>query len=291
MVLSGCVPLSETSDPPAASKSSISFSTAAVVSSVQLEMSSSFAITNIGAVIRLATEAAPTKTEAEANVGYLRLAIAAGSPRKFSISQHYGSDFTNGLTLADVLASNTDYKLYLFFEAGAIPSGTVVEGATLANDGTALSFTTAALPTAGDAIWDSSWTNKQFVGSLPEWGYSENQKGVFVAYTKINIFFEVVGFHSFKADNTSLLQSIGSFSIGFPIADPGFLFNLSKLGGSYPDADDYYYVIASDDTEKILGKSSLELEITGTPPPSTEGGTTKSITVELRAPLMRYSSP
>ncbi|WGK68258.1 hypothetical protein P0082_07145 [Candidatus Haliotispira prima] len=264
-----------------------------MVSSVQLEMSSSFAITNIGAVIRLASEAAPTQAEAQANAGYVNLAITAGSPSKFSISQHYGSNFTNGLTLADVLASNTAYKLYLFFEAGAIPSGTAIEGVTLANDAAALSFTTAALPTAGDAIWDSSWTNEQFVGTLSEWGYSENQKGVFVAYTKTNFVFTSLDFASYKTGNTSVLQSIGGLSIGSAIPASGLLFNLSKLGGSYPDVDDYYYVIASDDTKKISGKSSLLLEITGTVaiPPTATGEKFKNISVKIRVPFTRYSTP
>ncbi|WGK69502.1 hypothetical protein P0082_01180 [Candidatus Haliotispira prima] len=257
----------------------MSFSATAVVSSVQLEMSSTLAIANIGAVVRLATEAAPTKAEAEANAGYVSLAIMADSPRKFSISQHYTTNFTDGLTLADVLVPNNQYKLYLFFEANAISSETTIEGATLANNTAVLPFTTATLPAAGDAVWNSAWTNNQFVGSLPEWGYSENQKGVFVVYTKINFssFTGIALSGRTVSDTPSVF--IGTFSVGNAISDGGFLFNLSKLGGSYPDGDNYYYIISADKTGKMSGKA-LQLEITASP-----------VIVKLKVPLTRYSSP
>ncbi|WGK69491.1 hypothetical protein P0082_01125 [Candidatus Haliotispira prima] len=250
-----------------------------MVSSVQLEMSSSFAITNIGAVIRLASEAAPTQAEAQANPGYVNLAITAGSPRKFSISQHYGSDFTDGLTLADVLTTNTQYKLYLFFEANTIPSDLIVEGAILNNEVVVLPFTTATLPLTGDAAWNNAWTNEQFVGSLAEWGYSGNQKGVFVAYTKVND----SGFASIsltsRTANNALFQSIGLLWLKAVRSIGSFLLNISKLGGNYPDTDGYYYIISVDDTEKISGKG-LQLEIADVPP-----------STSLTVPLTRYSSP
>ncbi|WGK69530.1 hypothetical protein P0082_01330 [Candidatus Haliotispira prima] len=279
--MAACAPISDDSnDPPATPpvKPSISFSATAVVSSLQLEMSSSVALTNIGAVIRLATATAPTKAEAEANAGYVSLGITAGGTREFSISQHYGSDFTDGLTLADVLTANTDYKLYLFFEANAISSETTVEGATLNNDVAALPFTTAALPAAGDAIWNNAWTNEQFVGSLAEWGYSENQKGVFVVYTKINLSFTSITLKTHTADNT-FLQTVGSFSVGMGTPGPGLFFNMSELGGNYPNGDYYYYLISADDTDKISGKT-LKSTIADL-----------SRTVRLNAPLTRYGSP
>ncbi|WGK69508.1 hypothetical protein P0082_01210 [Candidatus Haliotispira prima] len=256
----------------------MSFSATAVASSVQLEMSSSLGITAIGAVVRLAAEAAPTKAEAEANAGYVSLAIAADSPHKFSISQHYGTNFTDGLTLADVLAPNTQYQLYLFFEPNTISSETTVEGAMLANDTVILPFTTATLPAAGDAVWNSTWTNNQFVGSLPEWAYSENQKGVFVVYIKVNLTFTSIALN--LTDSTgNILTSPGSLGFGTINIVPGFLFNISKLGGSYPDGDNYYYVIGADDTAKILGNFlSLEAANLGT-------------SVKFRVPLTRYSSP
>ncbi|WGK68224.1 hypothetical protein P0082_06975 [Candidatus Haliotispira prima] len=280
--MSSCAPISDkNNDPPA--KSTVSLSTAAVVSSVQLEMSSTLAITNIGAVIRLATETAPTKAQAEANAGYVSLEITAGSPRKFSISQHYGSDFTDGLTLADVLTSNTQYKLYLFFEANAIPPETTVEGAILNNDVIALPFTTATLPAPKDTVWNTAWIAKQFVGSLPEWGYSENQKGVFIVYTQIGIDpINTAALTTRKADGT-LSKTFGSFSIGSSIPVAGFLFGFEKLGtGSsptytgYPDADKYYYVIGADDTDKTPGET---FQFTAT---------NLSGPVNLRTPLTRY---
>ncbi|WGK69739.1 hypothetical protein P0082_02425 [Candidatus Haliotispira prima] len=250
-----------------------------MVSSVQLEMNSAVVLTNIGAVIRLAEKAAPTKTEAAANAGYVSLDIPANSPRKFSISQHYGSDFTDGLTLADVLTANTQYKLYLFFEPDAIPSETTVEGATLNNDVVILRFTTATLPGAGDAVWNNAQTNKQFVGSLSEWGYSENQKGVLVAYTKVNLAsIASITLSSHTADGTEL-QVIGTLSLGLIIPTSGFISNISKLGGSYPDSDKYYYLVSIDDTTKISGKT-VRLQ-------STDGLRTD----EPEASLTRYSSP
>ncbi|WGK68192.1 hypothetical protein P0082_06815 [Candidatus Haliotispira prima] len=256
----------------------MSFSVTAVISSVQLNMDSNFAINTIGAVIRLATEAAPTKAEAETSAGYVSLAITAGSPRKFSISQHYTTNFADGLTIADVLTPNTQYKLYLFFEPNAIPFETTVEGASLNNDVIALPFTTTTLPLAGDAAWDNAWTNEQFVGSLAEWGYSENQKRVFVAYTKINLTFTSVTWTSRTADDTKL-QTLGNHSLGLTDPGVGFLFDLSKLGGSYPDGENYYTVISADNTKKLSGET-FQVEIFN-----------GSATFKLRVPLTRYSSP
>ncbi|WGK69143.1 hypothetical protein P0082_11770 [Candidatus Haliotispira prima] len=235
-------------------------------------------LANIGAVVRLAAEAAPTKAEAQASAGHVSIRIPAAATRKISISQHYTTNFDDGLTPDDVLTPNTAYKLYLFFEANAIPSETTVEGATLNNDVVTLSFSTATLPPAGDAVWDEAWTGEQFVGNLAEWGYSENQKGVFVAYTKINFSPTIIAF-TCRAASDTLLKPIGTFSVGSAIPDPQFLFNLSKLGGSYPDADNYYYIISADKTGAMSGKT-LQLEITDSP-----------VIAKLRAPLTRYDSP
>ncbi|WGK69271.1 hypothetical protein P0082_00035 [Candidatus Haliotispira prima] len=223
-----------------------------MVSSVQLEMSSTLAIAKIGAVIRLATETAPTKAEAETNAGYVSLAITAGGTRKFSISQHYGSDFTDGLTLADVLAANTDYKLYLFFEANNTVNP--IEGVTLTNNVASLPFTTATLSPAGDAVWARSLAGEQFVGSLPEWSYSESQKGVFVAYAQLVNGFNTTTLTIRNADNT-FKGTIGVVTSGSVVKpNPLFLFGFAKLGNSYPDADNYYYVMGADDTNTISGK-------------------------------------
>ncbi|WGK69738.1 hypothetical protein P0082_02420 [Candidatus Haliotispira prima] len=282
--LLACAPLSDNSNSPA--KSPISLSATAVVSSVQLEMSSSLALTNIGAVIRLATEAAPTKVQAEANAGYVSLDIPAGGTRKFSISQHYGSDFTNGLTLADVLAANTDYKLYLFFEANTIPAGAIIAGATIeeatiANDTAALSFTTAALPPAGDDAWARSQTEEQFVGSLSEWNYNENQKGVFVAYVQLPNNFNTFTLttRTGEGKEKKLNQTLGTLAVGSFSSDPSFLSDTYKLGGSYPDAGNYYGIIGTEKNQPISG-TAFQLEVVA-----------GLQTVKYQVPLNRYSNP
>ncbi|WGK69270.1 hypothetical protein P0082_00030 [Candidatus Haliotispira prima] len=222
-----------------------------MVSSVQLEMSSTLAIAKIGAVIRLATEAAPTKAQAEANAGYVSLEITAGGTRKFSISQHYGSDFEDGFTLADVLAANTDYKLYLFFEANNTVNP--IEGVTLTNNVASLPFTTATLSPAGDAVWARSLAGEQFVGSLPEWSYSENQKGVFVVYAQVLHNFQSATFTIRSADNVRL-YTFGTFAVGSFSSNPLSLSDFSKLGAGYPDAENYYYIIGAEKDDKLSGK-------------------------------------
>ncbi|WGK69483.1 hypothetical protein P0082_01085 [Candidatus Haliotispira prima] len=273
--MSACAPLSDSNDPP--SKSTVSLAATAVVSSVQLEISSSLAITNIGSVIRLASEAAPTKKEAEASAGYVSLGITAGGTRKFSISQHYGSDFTDGLTLADVLTANTQYKLYLFFDPNTINPIAEVEGAegvTLTNGVAALSFTTATLAPAGDAVWARSLAGEQFVGSLPEWSYSENQKGVFVAYAQLINGFTTVALSTRTADDT--LKYLGTVTTGKVESDDLYLFGFSKLDGNYPDIDNYHYIIGTEKQDKISGKTFL-LETVSFGP-----------TTLLQVPLTRY---
>ncbi|WGK69492.1 hypothetical protein P0082_01130 [Candidatus Haliotispira prima] len=276
MVLSGCAPISDSKDPEP--NPDISLTATAVVSSVQLEMSSIVTIAKIGAVIRLAAEVTPTKAEAETNAGYVNLEITAGGPRKFSISQHYGSDFTDGLTPADVLTANTQYKLYLFFDPNAV---SLIEGATLTDGVAALSFTTATLPAAGDAVWARSLTGEQFVGSLAEWSYSENQKGVFVAYAQMINGFDIgtVALTTRSADHIFLKQTLGTVSIGSPSSDPRFLFGFSKLGGSYPDGDNYHYIIGAEKQERISGKA-FQLETV----------TIDFQNIKHRVPLNRYGS-
>ncbi|WGK69380.1 hypothetical protein P0082_00555 [Candidatus Haliotispira prima] len=241
-----------------------------MVSSVQLEMSSIVTIAKIGAVIRLAGEAAPSKAEAEANAGYVSLSIDADSTRKFSISQHYGSDFADGLTLADVLTANTQYKLYLFFETNAI---SLIEGATLTNGVAVLLFTTATLPPAGDGVWGRARTDEKFVAGLPEWHFDSDQRGVFVAYAQFTDDFTSVALTTRTADDTEKKQA-GTARVGAILPNAGFLFNFSKLGGSHPG--NYYYVISADETDKQIGKS-YRLEFVDF-----------SLILHVRAPLTRY---
>ncbi|WGK69996.1 hypothetical protein P0082_03815 [Candidatus Haliotispira prima] len=219
-----------------------------MASSVQLEMSSSLALTDVGAIIRLATEAAPAKVQAEANAGYVSLDIPANSPRKFSISQHYASDFTDGLTLADVLNPNTAYKLYLYF-----PATTEIKGVSLTGDVGVISITTENLPVATDTVWSTSFAEKQYVASLSEWYFGTEQKGVFIAYSKMTQNFNTIGLSTRKKDKT-LEFSIGNFTLGRVHPNSGYLFNIGELGSAYPSADNFYYILGVGHREKIVGQ-------------------------------------
>ncbi|WGK69139.1 hypothetical protein P0082_11750 [Candidatus Haliotispira prima] len=249
-----------------------------MASSLQLELSSNVELANIGAVVRLATEAAPTKAEAQASKGHLSVRIPADATRKISISQHYGSIFSDGLTIADVLTPNTAYKLYLYFPAEISTTTAEITGLSITNDIAVVSFTTAMLPAAGHAVWGTARANKQFVASLSEWGYSENQKGVFIAYIQLPNPFNGTTFSTRISLDNRLVTSttIGSFAIGLVESNSQFLFNMLKLGGSYPDTDNYYYVIAADNTEILPGKF-FDLETT-----------TPSATLISNASLTRY---
>ncbi|WGK68820.1 hypothetical protein P0082_10075 [Candidatus Haliotispira prima] len=243
-----CAPLPETSEPPAAAKPSVSFSVTAVVSSLELEVSSSIAITKVGAVIRLAGEAAPTKAEAEASAGYVSLAIAAGSPIKFSISQHYGSDFTDGLTLADVLTVNTPYKLYLFFEPDAISLETTIEGATLTNDIATISFTTATLPPAGDAKWLSD--NGKCVPGLDALYFMPEQKGVVVCYFYLK--FIPVFFEASVQSNSGTYNNLGIYVPNTVEPAAAFNFTYGSIPGYTSDSTNHYSYWMGADKSSIL---------------------------------------
>ncbi|WGK68227.1 hypothetical protein P0082_06990 [Candidatus Haliotispira prima] len=218
-----------------------------MASSLQLEMSSNFAITKIGAVIRLAAEAAPTKAQAEANAGYVSLAITAGGTRKFSISQHYSSDFTDGLTLADVLTPNTVYKLYLFTPSAIDLEQTTITGGKIAGDTVEISFTTANLPTAGDAVWNEKWTDRQYVASLNEYHFMQEQTGLQVSYFKlpITLLFLEVSRQLNKDSTTYITMGTYNNSGSGLISTPGgsFYFDYGSIPGY---TSDYAYFIVAD---------------------------------------------
>ncbi|WGK68226.1 hypothetical protein P0082_06985 [Candidatus Haliotispira prima] len=220
-----------------------------MASSVQLEMSSSFAITKIGAVIRLATEAAPTKAEAEASAGYVSLEITAGSPRKFSISQHYGSDFTDGLTLADVLGPNTAYKLYLYFPSGRIPTTAELTGLSITNDIAVVPFTTTALPAAGDAQWlTANNGNIQWVASLDTYYFMQEQKGVVVCYFYTN-FAPILFVSTVDANSDDLsVDNLGTYSpLGGVSSTNTFHFAYGSISGYISNpTNNYGYWIGTD---------------------------------------------
>ncbi|WGK69843.1 hypothetical protein P0082_02990 [Candidatus Haliotispira prima] len=254
----GCAPISDDSnDPPAAPpvKPSISFSATAVVSSVQLEMSSSVAITKIGAVVRLATEIAPTKAEAEGNAGYVSLDITAGGTRKFRISQHYGSDFTDGLTPADVLTPGENYKLYLYFPD--IASNTEITGISITDNVAEVGFMTASLPAEGDSKWLNS--NGACVASMDAYYFMQSQTGVAVCYFYINYIPSVVEV-SFK-NNNGTFDNIGTYVANTAIPARAFHFAYGLISGYTSNSTNYYgYWIGGDNRSTI--QDVIRYEIT-----------------------------
>ncbi|WGK69864.1 hypothetical protein P0082_03110 [Candidatus Haliotispira prima] len=213
-----------------------------MASSVQFEVTGIPAITDVGAVIRLAVEAVPTKTEARASKGYVSLSIDAGSTRKFSLSQHYGSNFEDGLTLADVLTPNTKYKLYLYMPSAIDLGQTEIQGGEIQGDRVEISFTTANLPAAGDAVWSETWTARVYTASLNEYHFMENQKGLFVTYFQTpytSSFTEVSG----KDDIGTPLITVGTRVPSNTIPGAKFYFNYGAITG-YP-ANYSYWIAAS----------------------------------------------
>ncbi|WGK70226.1 hypothetical protein P0082_05030 [Candidatus Haliotispira prima] len=154
-----------------------------MASSLQLEMKSDVEITNMGAVVRLAAEAGPTKAEALASKGHVRISIPAGATRKISINRHYTTNFDDGLTLADLLTPATDYKLYLYFPD--IASNTELTGLSIRDNMAEVSFTTASLPAEGDTKWLSSNDGK-CVASLDAYYFMQEQTGTAVCYFYLN---------------------------------------------------------------------------------------------------------
>ncbi|WGK68301.1 hypothetical protein P0082_07375 [Candidatus Haliotispira prima] len=250
--LPACAPISDSKDPEP--NPDISFSVTAVASSVQFEVTGVPAVTDMGAVIRLAAEAAPTKTEAQASKGYVSLSIEAGSTRKFSISQHYGSDFTDGgFTLADVLTPNTKYKLYLYIPSAIDPGQTEIKGGTIKGDTVEISFTTASLPPAGDAVWSEKFASKESVASLNEYHFMENQTGVFVAYFESPY---IPFLHELSIDNVDgSSTAVGRYSGSSMTATPrsNFYFNYELIAGYPSTATSHtFYMIAADNGTSIL---------------------------------------
>ncbi|WGK69795.1 hypothetical protein P0082_02725 [Candidatus Haliotispira prima] len=252
--MSACAPLSDTKAP-SAKPADISFSVTAVASSVQFEVTGVPAIADAGVVIRLATEAAPTKAEAQASKGYVSLSIEADSTRKFSISQHYGSDFADdGFTLDDVLAPNTQYKLYLYMPSAIDLAQTEIKGGVIQGNTVEISFTTASLPAARDAVWSEKWTAKEYVASLNEYHFMESQTGVIVAYFQSPYipFGQNSSIHN--VDGSSL-AAVGRYSGSSMTATPlpNFYFNMGLIAG-YPSTatSQTFYMIAADNGTSIL---------------------------------------
>ncbi|WGK68297.1 hypothetical protein P0082_07355 [Candidatus Haliotispira prima] len=231
-----------------------------MASSVQFEVTGVPAVTDMGAVIRLAAEAAPTQTEARASKGYVSLSIEAGSTRKFSISQHYGSDFTDGgFTLSDVLTPNTKYKLYLYMPSAIDMGQTEIKGGTIKGDTVEISFTTASLPAAGNAVWSEKLAAKEYVAGLNEYHFMENQTGVFVSYfwsSSIPILIE--------ASTIDLINRIGlgNYVSGTSTPDSRFYYNSGVIPGYISTENQYSYIISADKIASPTLKNDVKVVVT-----------------------------
>ncbi|WGK68744.1 hypothetical protein P0082_09675 [Candidatus Haliotispira prima] len=260
--LLGCAPLPDTDKDPAPVNPVISFSSAAVASSLQLEISSNIELANIGAVVRLATEAAPTKTEAEASAGHVSISIPAGVSRKISISQHYGSVFTDGLTLADVLAPNTAYKLYLYFPADRITTTAEITGLNVTDDMAAVPFSTAALPAEGDAEWFGGilFADK-CVASLDALYFMQEQRGVVVCYSYIN-YVPLIHEIAYERDD-GIFNNIGTYAANMVVPAIDFYFAYGSIAGyTSSSAIHYYYWIATDKERTKIIKNTVKNTVT-----------------------------
>ncbi|WGK70280.1 hypothetical protein P0082_05315 [Candidatus Haliotispira prima] len=228
-----------------------------MASSLQLEISSNVELANIGAVVRLATKAAPTKAEAQASAGHVSVGIPAGVTRKISISQHYGSIFSDGVTLADVLAPKTAYKLYLYFPAEIITTTAEITGLSITDDKAVVPFTTAALPAEGDAKWLSNIGSK-CVGSLDSLYFMQKQTGVVVCYFYANfdpLAVEIVS-HSKSSTGMNQIDNVGTYTGapggGVGIPGPDFYFAYGSISGYTSNSTTHYaYWLGADKTNTL----------------------------------------
>ncbi|WGK70229.1 hypothetical protein P0082_05045 [Candidatus Haliotispira prima] len=235
-----------------------------MASSLQLEMTSNVELANIGAVVRLAAEAAPTEAEALAGKGHVSVSIPAGVTRKISISQHYSTNFTDGLTLADVLAPSTAYKLYLYFPAGRITATAEITGLNITDDRAIVPFTTAALPAEDDAKWLSNIGSK-CLGSLDTYYFMQEQTGVAVCYFYTN--FSPLALEIVYKSNEGPLDNIGTYDgrVGTPSA--AFHFAYGSISGYTSNSTNHYaYWIGADKVAKIQNSMrSTTIDLLGIP--------------------------
>ncbi|WGK69273.1 hypothetical protein P0082_00045 [Candidatus Haliotispira prima] len=231
-----------------------------MASSVQLEVTGIPVITDVGAVIRPTAEAIPTKVEALASKGYVSLSIEANSTRKFSISQHYASDFTDGgFTLDDVLTPNTKYKLYLYMPTAIDLGQTVIKGGAIKGDTVEISFTTASLPAEGDAVWSEKWTAKEYVTSLNEWHFMENQTGVFVSYFWLPFIPSVIDI-SFEINN--IIYGVGNRVMVTVTPHPDFYCNIGVIAGYPSTGSQYIYMIGADKLASPILRNAIKMSVT-----------------------------
>ncbi|WGK68465.1 hypothetical protein P0082_08230 [Candidatus Haliotispira prima] len=253
----GCAPISDTNkDPAPPVNPTISFSSVAVASSLQLEISSNVKLPNIRAVVRLAAEAAPTKAEALASKGHVSVSIPADVTRKISISQHYTTNLDDGLTLADVLAPNTAYKLYLYFPAELITTTAEITGLNVTDDMAAVPFTTAALPAEGDAKWLNSNGNS-YVASLDNLYFMQEQTGVAVFYFYTNFIPVISQFSTQDEDGT--FNSIGSYYGNTVDPSTSFHFAYGSIAGYISNSTNRYNYWIGADKVRIIENTTRQV--------------------------------
>ncbi|WGK68701.1 hypothetical protein P0082_09450 [Candidatus Haliotispira prima] len=227
-----------------------------MASSLQLEISSNVELANIGAVVRLATETAPTKAEALASKGHVSVSIPADITRKISISQHYATNFDDGLTLADVLAPNTAYKLYLYFPAELITTTAEITGLNVTDDMAAVPFTTAILPAEGDAKWLNSNGNS-YVASLDNLYFMQEQTGVAVFYFYTN--FIPLNSEFSTQDETGNFPSIGNYAANTVTPTSEFHFAYGSIAGYISNSTNRYNYWIGADKVKIIEKTTRHI--------------------------------
>ncbi|WGK68295.1 hypothetical protein P0082_07345 [Candidatus Haliotispira prima] len=258
LFLPACAPISDSKNPEP--NPDISFSVTAVASSVQFEVTGVPAVTDMGAVIRQAAEAAPTQTEARASKGYVSLSIEAGSTRKFSISQHYGSNFEDGgFTLDDVLTPNTKYKLYLYMPSAIDLAQTAIKGGAIKGDTVEISFTTASLPAAGDAVWSEKLAAEEYTASLNEYHFMENQTGVFVAYFWSSSIPVLIESSTANLDNRN---GLGTYTGGMPRLNPNFYYNGGVISGYISAENQYSYILSADKLASSILRDDIKMHVT-----------------------------
>ncbi|WGK69014.1 hypothetical protein P0082_11095 [Candidatus Haliotispira prima] len=224
-----------------------------MASSLQLEISSNVELTNIGAVVHLAAEAAPTEAEALTSKGHVSISIPADGTRKISISRHYTTDFDNGLTLADVLAPNTAYKLYLYFPTGRITTTAEITGLNITNDRAEVPFTTAALPAEGDAKWLSN-TGSECIASLDALYFMQKQTGVVVCYFYVN-HDPLAAEFSFETEEGGPFDNIGTYNGSMVTAAVAFHFAYETISGYISNStNSYFYFIGADKTDTLRNR-------------------------------------
>ncbi|WGK68499.1 hypothetical protein P0082_08405 [Candidatus Haliotispira prima] len=181
MVLSGCAPLSDsTDDSPPAPKNTFTISFTGI-QAVELTVNLIEDMT-LSAIVRLADEPAPVWADIKDKVGLLSRNIVAGTPKRIFTAKHYNTNDelkTNigAMSAADFLQPETAYKIYIFHNESVIET---------------LPFTTAAIPPASEfpSVSSTTTSSEKFAPNVlpfdPEITYthSSERKGLYEVFGK-----------------------------------------------------------------------------------------------------------